>query len=345
MFEAERLAILAEGRFGVLTSKTAACIIRYQPERVACVIDGTKRGQSVESIVGFGGDIPIVGTIEEAMRFSPDTLLIGIAPRGGLLPSEWRETIIAAIEGGLNVISGLHSMLAEDSEITGLAGARGVRIWDMRKPVIPDGIAQGPLGERTGRVILTVGSDSRSGKMTTAYELARYLIGKGVRAEFVATGQTGILLAGKGVVIDRVAGDFMSRVVEDLTLDALRRADVAVVEGQGALIHPAFSGVALGILHGCRPDAMVLCHQPTRRLIQGYSVEIPPVTETIVLHEQLCMALGPSKVIAIALNTFDLAEDEALAEIETVRRETGLPTADPVRWGCAPIYDALEAAA
>jgi uncharacterized NAD-dependent epimerase/dehydratase family protein len=343
MFEADRLAILAEGKLGVLSSKTAVCIIRYQHERVVCVIDSTNAGRSVEDVLGFGGRIPIVASIEESYAMLPDTLLIGIAPRGGALPQAWRSTVLSAVTHGLNIISGLHTMLGDDPEIGGLARRRGVRIWDIRKVVIPEGIAEGKLRNRKGRVILTVGSDSRSGKMTVAFELARYLVSKGIDAQFVATGQTGILLAGSGVVVDRLPGDFMSRVVEDLTVRALSSSSVAVVEGQGSIIHPGYSGVALGIIHGCYPDAMVLCHQPSRGEIEGYDLAIPDLAELVVMHEHLCRHVFPSKVVAIALNTFDMAEGPAHEQMRAVEEQTGLPTTDPVRWGCDKLYQAMEA--
>jgi uncharacterized NAD-dependent epimerase/dehydratase family protein len=342
VFEARGLAILAEGKLGVLSSKTAACIIRYRKERVVCVIDSTKAGCWVEDVLGFGGRIPVVASIDEAYPLSPDTLLIGIAPRGGALPGAWRGTVLSAVRHGLNIASGLHTMLGDDPEISEAARKGGVRLWDLRKPVIPDGIAEGKLRDKTGRVVLTVGSDSRSGKMTVAFELARALASRHVDARFVATGQTGILLAGRGVVIDRVPGDFMSRVVEDLTVQALSTSKVAVVEGQGSIIHPGYSGVALAIMHGCYPDAMVLCHQPSRTEIEGFGVAIPDLAELVEMHEELCKPLLTSKVIAVALNTFDMTEDRAAAEIEAVERRTGLPTTDPVRWGCDRICDAVE---
>jgi uncharacterized NAD-dependent epimerase/dehydratase family protein len=343
VFEATRLAILAEGKLGVLTSKTAACITRYQPDRVACVIDSSKAGLTVENVLGFGGGIPVIASIDEAYAFSPDTLLIGIAPRGGALPPPWRKTVLSAVAHGLNVISGLHTMLADDPEISELARRNDVKIWDIREPVIPDGISEGKLRERAGHVILTVGSDSRSGKMTVAFELARALRSRGTKAQFVATGQTGILLEGWGVVVDRVPGDFMSRVVEDLTVRALASSDVAVVEGQGSLIHPGYSGVALAIMHGCYPDAMVLCHQSTRLEIEGYDVAIPGLGELVGMHESMCRHVFPSKVIAIALNTFDMAEERAAEYIEAAERETGLPATDPVRMGSDKVCEAVEA--
>jgi uncharacterized NAD-dependent epimerase/dehydratase family protein len=338
-----RLAILAEGRLGVLTSKTAACIIRYQPGRVACVIDSTKAGLNVESVLGFGGAIPVVASINEALRFSPDSLLIGIAPRGGLLPEAWRGVVLAAIENGLDILSGLHTMLGEDADLSRAAEERHVTIWDIRKVTLPDGVSEGILKHRRGRVILTVGSDCSSGKMTVAYELAEFMKARGVKAAFVPTGQTGMLLAGWGQAVDRVPGDFMARVVEDLTVEALATSDVAVVEGQGSLVHPAYSGVTLAILHGCWPDVMVLCHQPTRTEIEDYGVRIPPLQYLVRMYESACDPIFSSRVVAIALNTYDLDEARARDAAARAERETGLPADDPVRWGSKRIYESLEA--
>ena len=339
--KAERIAILAEGRLGVLTSKTAACVVRYQPERVACLIDSTRRGRLAGEVLGFGGDIPVVGSVGEALGRFPDSLLIGIAPKGGLLPPEWRRVVVEAIRGGLNIISGLHTMLEDDPEIGPLARRHKVRIWDVRRPLVPDDVARGLMKHRRGRVVLTVGSDCSSGKMTAAYEVVRGLRHRGVRAEFVPTGQTGMVLAGWGQAVDRVPGDFMARVVEDLTLEALSRADVAVVEGQGSLVHPAYSGVTLAILHGSWPDAMILCHQPTRKRIEEFEVDLPPLAALVDMYERACAPLFRSKVVAVALNTYDLDETRAKAEVERARRETGLAVTDPVRWGPEAICDGL----
>ncbi len=341
MIDFRKAAILAEGKFGVLTSKTAACLIRYQPQRVACVIDSTKAGKSCNDVLGFGGDIPVVASLEEALSYLPDVLLIGIAPRGGVLPVEWRSIVLDAVRSGLGIVNGLHTFLEDDDEIVAEACARGVKIWDVRKSTIPDGVLEGKLAGKKGKVILTVGSDSRTGKMTVAYELAQYMNMKGLRTKFVATGQTGIMLSGFGVAIDRVPGDFMSRVVEDITYEALVDADVAVVEGQGSIVHPAYSGVALAIIHGSRPDAMIMCHQPTRSEIEGYDVDIPSLRWLIELHERICAPLFQSKVLALALNTFDLDEERAKEIIKLYEKETGLPADDVVRWGCDKIFEAL----
>jgi uncharacterized NAD-dependent epimerase/dehydratase family protein len=336
-----RFAVLAQGEFGVITSKTAACVIRYVPERVACVIDSERAGCTAQDVLGFGGPIPVVATIEEALGHAPDALLIGIAPRGGALPAEWRGVLLKAIAGGLGIVNGLHHVLGDDPEIAGAAARAGVRIWDVRVPRVPATIATGSLRHKTGKVLLTVGSDCRTGKMTVAFELARYLKEQGVSAEFVPTGQTGILLAGWGEAVDRVPGDFMSAVTEALTIEALGRASVAVVEGQGALMHPAYSAVALGIMHGCCPDGMILCHQPTRTGIPGYDVAIPPLADLVKTHEEVAALVHPSRVIAVALNTFDMDEAAAAEEAKRLEAATGLPVTDVVRWGCEPIAAAL----
>jgi uncharacterized NAD-dependent epimerase/dehydratase family protein len=343
VIKSDRLAILAQDKFGVLSSKTAACVIRYQPRRVVCVIDSSNRGRAVGDVLGFGGAIPIVGSMGEALAQRPDALLVGIAPRGGLLPDAWRGVIREALEAGLNVLSGLHTMLGEDAEFSRIAAERGAAIWDVRKPLLPDGVSTGALKGRTGRVVLTVGSDCSTGKMTAAYELTEALKGRGVRAEFVPTGQTGVLLAGWGQAVDRVPGDFMSRVIEDLTLEALSRADVAVVEGQGSLIHPAYSGVTLAILHGCWPDSMVLCHQPSRARIDEFDVEIPGLDRLVEIYRQACRPLFESRVVALALNTYDLDREAAQAALAAAEAGTGLPAGDPVRFGPGRLCEAVEA--
>ncbi len=342
MFDFSRSAVLAEGKLGLLTSKTAACLVRYVPEKVACIIDSERAGSTVGEVLGFGGDIPVVGSLEQALRLGPDSLVMGIAPRGGALPDEWRPVVLEAIEARLNIISGLHTMLGDDPEISEAARSGCVRIWDIREPVIPSDIARGLLRDKTGKVVLTVGSDCRTGKMTVAYELARALRREGRDAAFVPTGQTGILLEGWGVAVDRVPGDFMARVVEDMTLKVLETSALAIVEGQGSLIQPAYSGVALGIMHGCCPDGMILCHDSGRSEIPGFGVGIPPLSELVSLHEMMAAPVFPSRVIGIALITHGLSEAEARDRVAEAERQTQLPATDVIRWGCERLLPALR---
>jgi uncharacterized NAD-dependent epimerase/dehydratase family protein len=342
MFKAERMAVLAEGKLGVLTSKTAACMVRYRPQHVVCIIDSTKGGQPVEKVLGFGGDIPVVGSLREALALRPDTLLMGIAPRGGALPQVWRKIVLDSIDHGLNIISGLHTILGDDAEIGRAAASRKVGIWDIRKPVLSAEVSRGLLRTKTGHVLLTVGSDCRTGKMTVAYELVAFLNRRGRKAVFVPTGQTGILLAGWGVAVDRVPGDFMAGVTEELTLKGLAAAPLAIVEGQGSLIHPGYSGVALALLHGCCPDGLILCHEPGREKIEGYGTPIPALPDLVRIYEEAAAPVFPSKVVAIALNTYCLSEQAAAEAVRVAQAETGIATVDVVRWGPEALCGALE---
>jgi uncharacterized NAD-dependent epimerase/dehydratase family protein len=342
MYRWERLAVLAEGRLGVLTSKTAACVIRYDPGRVACVVDSTKAGSTAGEILGFGGGIPVVGSLAEALRHEPDTFLLGVAPSGGILPAEWRSVILEALESGLNVINGLHTILGEDTEMASAAAGAGVWIWDVRIPAVSSGISTGAVRNRTGKVVLTVGSDARSGKMTVALELVKFMVASGRRAAFVPTGQTGVILKGGGLCVDRLPGDFMAGATETMTMEALEGNELVVVEGQGSLNHPAFSGVALGILHGCCPDAMVLCHQASRLRIRGFPDRLPPLDRLVDLYERAAAPVYPSRMAAVAVNTFDLDPGAAGRALEQAGRVTGLPAFDVIRSGAADLASVLE---
>jgi len=345
-----RFLVIAEGAFGTETSKTAVCAIRYVPERVAAVLDSRAAGRTAQDVLGFGGAIPVVGSLEAGLAHGPTALLVGIAPRGGRLPHEWRGWIAAALERGLDVWSGLHTRLGDDPELAARARAGGARLFDLRKPPDELTVSNGRARLVDALVVLTVGTDCNTGKMTAQVELLRGLASRGVRAKFVATGQTGILIAGGGVAVDAVPADFVGGATEQLVLAAAREADVVLVEGQGSLIHPGFSGVTLGLLHGAAPAAMILCHQASRRLIGQYYkgsawVEIPPLAEVVRIYEQAAGWVSPSRVIGVALNTYDLAADAAAAAVERAARETGLPATDPVRFGAGPLVEAVAAAA
>ena len=365
---ASRITILSEGVFGIETAKTAASAVRYQPERVTSVIESRFAGRTVGETLGFGGDIPIVATFEEALAHEPrpEALLIGIAPQGGRLPEAWRTVLVAALEAGLDIISGLHFFFCDDPELAALAEQRGCTLFDLRKP--PDDL---PVG--TGRAmrteafrVLTVGTDCNTGKMTVSLELQRALAERGVRAAFAATGQTGILIAGRGIAVDAVVSDFISGAAECLTLEAAADggsasgsaaaaagapdgggAEIVLVEGQGSLMHPGYSGVTLGLLHGTLPQAMILTWMPSRPRIYGGNhgwVEIPDLDEVIRRYEgALAWACPevPGRVIGVSLATYDISEEQALAAVRHAREVTGLPATDPIRFGAAPLADAI----
>ncbi len=346
-----RLAILTEGQFRVHNAKTAMGVIRYGTDRVVALIDSSIAGRNVSEFLP-GHDIPAVATLAEALAMPepPDALLIGIAPTGGKLPTEWRTTILEAIRAGLDIHSGLHTFLGDDPEFAAAAAASGSRIVDYRRPPERHETA---IGRRHGpgkHVILTVGTDCGIGKMSVALDLRKAALGAGDSVVFVPTGQTGMMIEGWGVAVDRVISDFVQGTVEWLVEQAEDRGDWILVEGQGSLDHPAYSSVTLGLIHGATPQAMVMVHKPGLAEHDfdhqpGVSFPIAKLTHFIRLHETVARLVATSRVVAVALNTMLYPDDgEARRLIEATAAETGLPTDDPVRFGGARLWAAIHEA-
>jgi uncharacterized NAD-dependent epimerase/dehydratase family protein len=346
-----RLVILAEGNFGFHHGKTAVGVIRYGPDDVRAVIDSTQAGGNVSTILP-GRDIPIVATLDEALAREPrpDTLLIGIAPTGGKLPDSWRATIHAAISAGLDVHSGLHTFLGDDPEFAAAAHLAGTEIVDYRRPPGRMETSVGRRHEPGKRVILTVGTDCAIGKMSVALELRAAARAAGRSTSFVPTGQTGMMIEGWGVAVDRLISDFAQGTVEWMVEEGERRGDWVIVEGQGSLDHPAYSSVTLALIHGATPQAMVLVHKAGQTEhdfdhLPDASFPIAELDTFIDLHERVAGLIAPSAVVAIALNTSAIAaEGDARAEIARIAALTGLPVDDPVRFGGGPLWDRIEAA-
>jgi uncharacterized NAD-dependent epimerase/dehydratase family protein len=336
------IVILTEGYFGDLEAKTASGLIMYKPEEVVAVIDSTQAGKTSQEILGYGGDIPVVKNVVESLMYSPNTLLIGIAPRGGKLPQEWRETIRQALGNGLDIINGLHDMLNDDPEFSKLAVLKGATIHDLREASKYNTVATGDPTLIKATVVLTVGTDCKSGKKITAIEMAREAKKHGWNPCFVPTGQSGIAMFGEGIPIDSIVGDFMSGAIEEFLIQKSETYDLLCVEGQGTIIHPGYSGVSLALLHGSLPDAMILCHHPGRERIKSYWIKIPPLNEMIKLHQDMARPIKPAKIMGISLNTQGMTEKEAKKEIAKVEKETGLPAIDPVRFGCEKLVNELE---
>ena len=344
-----RFAVLAEGLFDRENAKTATGAIRYIPDQIAAVIDSATAGRTAGDVVGFGGDIPVVSTLAEALELNPtpDALLIGIAPPGGGLPAEWRSMLASTLERGLSIWSGLHTAIGHDPELRRLADEHGVEIRDLRVPPPDLTIGTGAARHTDAYRVLTVGMDCNVGKMTVSLELRRGLRERGLKATFGGTGQTGILIDGHGIAVDAVVADFIAGATEHLTIEAARDADVVLVEGQGSLLHPSYSGVTLGLMHGSMPDAMILCWMPGRPFIYGgrYDwVQLPSIEEGVRLHEEAMAWVcpeQPSRVIGLAANTNNMPENEARLAIEEARERTGLPATDPIRFGLDPLVDAV----
>lgn len=349
-----RVALLVEGCFSALEAKTALGVLRYRPNQVAAVIDSSRAGGTARACVGTGGETPVVATLEQAAAAGADTLVIGVAPQGGELPDAFRPLVREALERGWDVLSGLHVFLADDPELAAIARGRGARILDLRRPPARRPVAARRVAAVEALVVVTVGSDCNVGKMTTALELERGFAAEGVRAAFVATGQTGILIADRGVAVDAVPADFVAGIVEELVLEAARDAEVVLVEGQGALHHPGYSGVTLALLHGACPDALVLCHQAGRQAARtpgrrpttpppDAAPSIPPLPDLVRAYEAAAGWVEPARVIGIALNTFELPDAEARAAVGSAARATGLPATDPVRFGVEGLVGPLLA--
>jgi uncharacterized NAD-dependent epimerase/dehydratase family protein len=323
--------------------------MRYGRDPVVAVIDHTQAGRMAAELVGVGEGVPIVADLGEALAIAggANTLLLGTAPRGGALPDAWRAQILQAMDAGLDIVSGLHYFLADDPELGPAARRAGVDIWDVRRAPATHRVADTRAHGLPATVVLTVGSDCNVGKMSTALELDAEARRRGRRSVFVPTGQTGIMIAGWGVSIDEVISDFTAGAAEDLVMEAAAECasagDLILVEGQGSLVHPGYSGVTLSLIHGSAPDAMILCHQATRTVIRRYTIPIPGLRQLAEMHEYVVAPIKPAKVIGVALNTFGLPDSEARAAIDRASRETGLPAADPVRYGAAPLMDAVEA--
>ncbi|HLM47967.1 MAG TPA: DUF1611 domain-containing protein, partial [Myxococcaceae bacterium] len=229
-----RYLILAEGHFGPETTKTANSAIRYLPDRVLAVVDSRHAGKTARDVLGFGGGVPVLATLEEGLALNPTAALVGIAPQGGRLPDEWRPLLRRVIEAGLDVVSGLHFYLGLDPELAALAAEHGVEIVDLRRPPADLPVSTGKARLVDAFTVLTVGTDCNIGKMTAALQLRDALVGRGTRVGFAATGQTGILIEGWGTSVDAVVADFIGGAAEQLVLRAAEGNDVVLVEGQGS---------------------------------------------------------------------------------------------------------------
>ena len=315
-----------------LAAKTGQGIVDWRPDAVV----GQMR------LPNCGADLGVAElSMGEAAALGAKTLVIGAVNPGGVLPAAWQRPIVEALEAGLDVANGLHTRLTSLPVVCEAARRCGRRLIEVRQP---EGVFHTASGrKRTGRRLLTVGTDCSVGKKYTALAIERELRRRGVAADFRATGQTGILIAGAGVAIDAVVADFAAGAAEALSPD---NADDHwdVVEGQGSLFHPSFAGVSLALLHGTQPDAFVVCHEPTRRTMRNVAAPIARIEDVIAQTIALGRLLNADiRCVGIAVNTSVLRPSEAATAVAKARRTYGLPASDPLREGVADIVDAVLA--
>lgn len=339
--KSRRAILLAEGDFSTFGAKTAVCYLRYRTDDVVAVIDRAAAGRTTGEVLGLGGAIPVVATVEEALAHRPELAIVGTAPRGGQLDDRFRALVLDCARAGLDLVSGLHTLLRRDAEVAALAAKSGSRIWDVRfVPTMT--LISNAAGCTTGaKTVLTVGSDCNVGKMTTTIELYIEAKRRGLRAAWAATGQTGMMIRERGIAIDRVIADFVGGAAEELVNYEGRDRDIVFVEGQGSLIHPGYAGVTLGLLMGAMPDCQVLVHAAERQTVGESGVAVPPLSALIDRHEGATHPFKTAPVAAIAVNTAGFDSREASDIIEATARDAGRPAADPIRTGAGPLLDAV----
>jgi uncharacterized NAD-dependent epimerase/dehydratase family protein len=339
----KRYLILAEGfshdpHYG----KTLEGVLRYRRESVVAILDTKRAGETRDGV-------PIVGTVNDALCFNPDTALVGVVTQGGHFPGDWRELLKACAAKGLHIENGLHYRLTQVPGLAEIAQRHGAELRDLREPPADLSTATGDNLSVPATIVLTVGSDCAIGKMTATCELDLEARRRGVASVFVPTGQTGIAIAGWGIAVDAVVSDFLAGAAERLVVEGhARGGELLWVEGQGSIVHPIYSGVALGLMHGSAPHLYVLCHEIGRTEVEGAGGgphPLPSLAELVDLHERMSLRARPATVVAIALNTRFVDEDEARAAIADAEEETGLPADDPVRFGAERLVDSVLAGA
>lgn len=337
-----RVAILLHQGLQGASGKTGLSLLRYGDYPIVAVIDQACVGGSLPELTGIPRQVPIVASVQAALAYDPQVLVIGMAPSGGALPDPWRQEVHQAVAHGLSVVNGLHTRMAEDPQIKGQLQP-GQWIWDLRQE--PQGLSVGTAKAKalSCRRVLAVGTDMAVGKMSTCIELHRSAQARGLRSKFLATGQTGLMLYGEGIPLDAVRVDFASGAVEGMVMRHGPDHDILFVEGQGSLLHPS-STATLPLIRGSQPTHLILVHRAGQTHIHHLpEIAIPPLPEVIQLYETVAQAsptFAAVQIAGISLNTFHLPEDEARAQIDQVTAETGLTCTDPIRFGA----DALMAA-
>jgi len=340
-----RIVHLVEGSANPRKAKTSRGVLLYSEFESVGLIDSTSVGKTAQELFGCGGDIPAKATLAEFLEGDKpaNTLIVGVTPVGGQMPESMKTIVVEAIEHGMDVWSGLHEFLNEDPFLKELAERHGATLWDVRKPGKNLPVGHGHCLDAKSYIALFVGTDCALGKMTAALELRNHMRNLDINTEFVATGQTGMMISGWGHPVDAIPGDFMTGVVEEDCMSVDGKCDFIMVEGQGSLLHPGYSPVTLGLMHGSMPDGMILCHQPSRTHISNRErFEIPSLRTVADLYLEMQKNLKPSKIIGVCLNTYGMEEKEARAAVEAAQKEMQVPATDPCRFDTSDLIAALQ---
>jgi uncharacterized NAD-dependent epimerase/dehydratase family protein len=345
------MMLTAESRVAILLhegtqgshGKTGLSLLRYSDIPIVAVIDQAAVGRSLLEMTGIPRDVPIVASVREALAYSPTVLTIGIAPSGGALPGAWWQEVKDGVAAGLSVVNGLHTPMATAPDLRDLV-RDGQWIWDVRQEPPGLTVGSGKARSLSCKRVLTVGTDMSVGKMSASLELDRACRARGLRSRFIATGQTGLMLGHDGIPLDAVRIDFAAGAVEQAVLRNAPNQDILHIEGQGSLMNPA-STATLPLMRGSQPTHLVLVHRAGQTEIRSFpGFYIPPLPEVIQVYETVVRAGGtfaPTKVVAIALNTFHLEEAAAQRAIAQTQDETGLPCTDVIRFGAEGILEAV----
>ncbi len=332
------IALLIEGFPDKSAAKTAISLIRYRSADVVALIDSTRAGLHANEVLGVGGNVPIYASLDDTPV--ADTLMLGTAPSGGRLPANWRTCICAALRRGMTVISGLHDRLADDPEFSQLAQQHQAEIHDIRHSKCTHLATRKGLRPECLR-IHAVGHDCNVGKMVAMLEIEAVLKQRQRDAQFVATGQTGIMITGSGIAVDCVVADFVNGAAEQLVLDH-QEHEILLIEGQGSILSPMYSAVTCGLLHGCVPHGLILCYQVGRTKFRHTHTPIPPLRVFYDLYESITSSLSPCKIIGIAVNGRDCSTQEGAAICSALTHEFQVPAVDVYRDGAEKLADAVE---
>lgn len=335
------IAIFMPGALKDIAGKMGFGVLRYSPNPIACVIDPEFAGQDAADVTGIPRHCPVVATVEEACDLGAQVFLLGIAPPGGLIPTDWMRDIDRAWDKGMSIVNGLHDRLGPRFESSG--GERGQFVWDIRTEPEGLGVNHGRARELPAKRVLFIGTDMAIGKMTAGLEVWAEAKRQGIKAEFVATGQIGITITGSGVPLDAIRVDFASGSIEREML-RYPDAEMILVEGQGSLIHPG-STATLPLLRGSMPTHLILCARAGQdHLLRLPEIVIPDLRTFAEMYEDLAEARGTfprPKTVAVALNCGHLDDEAAALACQEIEAKTGWPTVDPVRHGTARLVQAL----